>query len=335
MTQWAGVPVWNGLLLGSLCAWLLGTPGRSDGPVPAPAPVLRAADLDADATLDAVPEPQEASLLGYAAAVQQRTKHPIIILGNPHLAPDDWEQLRGKPAREVLRRLAKELKSEWQEYRGFYLIAPKTYVRHSVRPASLARQHPALARKVTGVHGGYALMAVPKLGKAAGLVFLVGGLETLFSDRSKVSHLTEQSLIAAEGRTLDEVMQALTALTGDPWERIGTPFVLSVTGASLSEGERGQLQVPLAIVELASGLRPAQVQLLTSPGGLRAAHLAPDQRVRLAAATANIRQRGGYTIDEIVLRRIPYRNEGLAAGIFVYAVARDGKETDIGRIIPP
>jgi hypothetical protein len=319
------------------------SPSRATAAVP----VLRKAQLAADRAFDAPlvlpPGPSQEALQDPNAfplpeepiytvhrvldGLHQATGKAFIVLGIPRLAAPGT--LQGKPAREVMASVAKAAGEgwEWQQFEEFYLLFPPEMPRHEARPVSLGKRNPALRRKIPATTSSPGLTGeVLALGAGCSVPLIVGvvGNEPRFANRCVLP-----CVIAAKDRTMDEAMQALTALTGDPWDRLEGGYVLSFSGRPLTLKQRIAQTPTISIVHFTQRLSPDQIVQMKSEEGLAAARLAPDQLHWLQIATTMQRQESAVTIDQLVLR-LRVSQYGVGRFITLYASAPEGLK-DVGR----
>ena len=111
--------------------------------------------------------------------------------------------------------------------------------------------------------------------------------------------------VAVRGRSVDEVMQALTVITGDPWDYWQETHLLCFTGHPLTGPQRAFVGSTVASSRFKRGITAAQRRLIDSDRGLQYSDLTLRQKGDLAQATSQMRSRVGAGIEGLVLRRNP------------------------------
>jgi len=263
--------------------------------------------------------------------VSTATEKPLILLGPAALPADKMEQLSGKPAREILQALAVAVNSSWQRYGAFYLLCTPTLQRHAALPVRLDKNYPELARKTSTGYSGFLSDAVRVLGatnKAITLVCVNRG----FQGPGPLL----PTVIAARGQTMDEIMRALTALTGDPWEHYHGMHVLSLSGEPLTEENRQNLDRLAQSFAWKRSLASSQLEQLRSENGLSLAALPPGQIQQLMSTLRPMLERFQANPQDVVLRfghKAPLANVP-TDDIYVYQVS-SGHWNTIGKIPYP
>lgn len=305
------------------------------------APEVSIADLGADPALDRKVLLSETALKkarhgddatsDLIDAVSSTTGHPFVLLGQVSLPATKVEAFSGQSAREILKALADVVGSSWQEYESFYLLCTPRFARHSAKPVRMDKNYPELARKVSEPCSGFLTDVVRVLGgNNRAITFLCAG--TGYKGPGPLL----PAVVSARGRSLDEIMRALTVTTGDPWEHYHSMHVLSLTGAKLTEVDRQNLDKQAQSIAWKRSLTGSQLEQLRSDSGLALTGMPAGQLRQLLVSINPMLQSRQVAIPDVVLRfnrNGPYVN---AAGnaITVYQVTPSGWKT-IGRIMYP
>lgn len=263
-------------------------------------------------------------------ATSRSLRRSIVIVGKPGLTAEQVRGLQGRAAREVMGAISQSMGAEWQRYDEFYLMWPADMQRHEALPVRWSRRYRELEHPVEGVFASDFVHAVRSAGHSGGASLLLGPADT----REAMQRTVLPALIACHGGTVDELMQALTAVTGDPWDHIGSAHLLCFSGKALTPAQREQMATGVAAAGFAQSLTGPQERLLQSPEGLTAARLPAAQRDRLAAATARMREPGGIGVEQLVLRRVLSGNDTYSDRIYVEANTPGGR-VRLGMITAP
>lgn len=305
------------------------------------ASALKKADLTADEKLDA-PVTFSDTLLDkirhksdavadVLEAVSAATEKPMILLGPAALPADKMEQLSGKPARKILQALAEAANSTWQRYGAFYLLCTPTLQRHAALPVRMDKNYPELARKTSTGYSGFLSNVVRIMGatnKAITLVCVNRG----FQGPGPLL----PTVVAARGRTVDEIMRALTALTGNPWEHYHGMHVLSLSGGPLTEENHQNLDRLAQTFAWTRSLASGQLEQLRSENGLPLTALPPGQVQQIMTTLRPMLERFQANPQDVVLRFVQNAPSANIAGndIYVYQVT-SGRWNTIGKIPYP
>lgn len=283
---------------------------------------LKVADLSKDRALDATLGLAQPGIGGLMAAVEKATQRSFIVLGPISMQPNELARLQGAQARVAVQALADSIKSEWRQYAEFYLLFPHDMLRHHAGPNSDADHSPELKRKVDqDVSGRNLTTALQRIGRNTRVFLRLGGFRV---PPPVTVRATWPCIIEAQGKTVAEVMDALTAMLGDPWDREATTHILCCTGDKLTAEDRRDLDHVLALDHFQQSLTRQQSQLLTADQGLGWDQLTPYQQRDLARAVAPMAARKGITTGTIMLRRSASGSGGFEADVHVYAVGPSG-----------
>lgn len=280
-----------------LCFILALTSGASAAEAP-PAP---AADLQADPSLRAVIDPKEETFTAYVDELSLKTGKSLLVLGFEGSSVA-LSSFRNRPARDLLVDLAERCKATWRSHDGFLLLYPSDLERHDARPKARVDDWKELRRSVSGVFTGDLMGVVQNVGLRAKVALLPVGPG---ASRGAASRSFLPCTFSVRDRTLDEVMQALTVLTGDPWDYWRETHLLSFTGRSLSGEQRRLVEATIASVQLKRSVTASQRKLLDTDRGLQYSDLTLRQKGDFAAATGSMRARSGAAPEGLVLRRTP------------------------------
>jgi hypothetical protein len=267
-------------------------------PTPAHSSVVPLADLKAE-TLSAVITPQEASFSAYLKEVGVKTGKSVLVLGFTGEGIS-LVSYRNRPARELLVELADRYKTSWYDYDGFLLLYPAEMERHDARPKSRAEDWKELRRPVSGIFNGDFMGVVQQLGATPNVGLLPVGPE---ASQKAVARAFLPCTIAVRDRTLDEIMQVLTVVTGDPWDYWQETHVLCFTGRPLTGSQRKMVSSTIASSRFKRSITASQKKLIDTERGLRFSDLTVRQKADLAFATSNLRARFGAPVEGMVLRR--------------------------------
>ena len=269
--------------------------------VRADAPEARLADLQADPALGVTLPKKATSLREALAEINALTEKAFIVLGADEAAKPEGS-FEGKRAGELLAAVAAKTGTRWRQYGDFYLLYPPDLERHDARPRDRTGTWKELKRLVRSPCSGTLMETVLKLGKDAKVPMLIvgPGVRPQASKRSFMS-----CVIAARERSLDEVMRALTVLTGDPWDFWQDTHLLCFTGAELDANQRRQVMQTIAAIKFTQSLTAGQMAQVNSERGLSFGDLGLRQRQDLAAATAGMRSRGGVPPEHLLIRNLP------------------------------
>jgi hypothetical protein len=291
------------------------------------------ANLSADTALAAPVSAKEKNLAQVFGSAAVKTGRAFVALGRIQLPKEQLAGLDGKSVQQLLEAVAERSGSRWRKYRDFYLLYPQDMERHSATPVRRDKVYPELDKKIVGTFEGQVLsLALQRLGAGQRLQLIVLGIG---STPSGFKRNLLPTIIAAEGKHVEELCWALTRALGDPWERIGSAHALVLAGRSLTAEEKRKSMSAGAIAQFGAGLSFAQQQQLLTPEGLTPAQMTPLQRQWLALATSDIRgHAGGVGADQLVLRRLNANNNAVSDDIDVYALDPGGLRS-IGSIVAP
>jgi hypothetical protein len=259
------------------------------------------ADLAKDAALEAVLDPKERTLPGYLSDLATRTGRSIVILGfggsRLHL-----DAFRKRPARDLLVEMATGAKAAWRSHDRFLLLYPAEMERHAAKPVSRTAIWKELEREVSVVFAGDFMGTVQNLGKPGGVALLPVGPN---APPGAVARSFMPCVVAIKDRTLDDVQQMLTVLTGDPWDHWHGAHLLCFNGRPLSGDERRIVDSTIASLNLSQSISRTQRKLIDTERGLLYSDLTLRQKGDLAAATARIREKNGAGPEGLVIHRVP------------------------------
>lgn len=163
------------------------------------------------------------------------------------------------------------------------------------------KKHPELKLKLRDALRvqdlGTALQAV---GASRRVLLMVSGTDASIPARRRLLYRLG---VSARGRTLDEFMQAVTAATGDPWERWGTAHWLSFTGQPMTPVEKTKMVTALSSATFVQSPTPAQMRQIQSPEGLNVSQLSRPQQALLRTGLRRNPQVASTPADSLVLRR--------------------------------
>jgi hypothetical protein len=270
-------------------------------PVAAQAPAPPAVDLQADPAWGVVLKPAGDSLGAYLDELGAKTGKGVVLLGfdGSYVTPRSFYN---RPARELLVELAAKYRATWRSHAGFLLLYPPGMERHEAKPKAQTEIWKELGRSVSGVFTGDFMGVVQEVGyrTRTGLLPVGPGVSLGASDRAFMP-----CLLVLRERTLDEVMQLFTVLTGDPWDYWHDTHLLCFTGRQLSGEQRNQVGGTIAVVQLKRSVTSAQRKRVDTEGGLQYSDLTLRQKNDLATATAHMRARSGLGPEGLILRRTP------------------------------
>lgn len=289
-------------------------------------PVRFEAESGLEKVLGQAKEPPEAPIAALVDAISVATGHGVVLVGDLRLSEERLASVWGKPARSGMALLL-EVAPEgwrWEKHAGFLFLRPPDLRRGDAVPVSLEKRYPVLRRTVRIVIGPRRFShAVRNLGRDTGVLTLLLGAKDLGPAENRVRslQLALPCVLAARGKKMDQVMQALTALTGFPWDvppdRRGDTFVLCGSGAPITDAEWQRFAPTLAAHRFVRVLSPRQLEQLSAAEGLLPGQLTPAQARELLACTGEMRAVKGVAPGDMVLRFLP-TSPGVPRSIYIF-----------------
>lgn len=237
------------------------------------------------------------------ASLQEATGQNYLVMGRCRMGTQVLRELWGKPAHQGMEALRRSMRteSEWRRWRGWHLLVSRSLLRHSTAPVSLREKHGELRRKITGVLASEDTIGLlTPLSRRSRVNLAMCWIDVTPADANRFGFGWYFAMRECE---VDELMQLITEVTGDPWVRCRGIHVLSLSGKPLTSEQERQMAPVVASVLFKQSLTSAQLQRMEHPHGMPVSDLPRWQWRHLDTSTNWMEKRRGVPPSQLYLRR--------------------------------